>query len=212
VSDCERRLGGMSALKHGFFRVGFMLCDRCVLNTRCERFRPGSECVMEKEAYDWLTGELIEQYGLEGLADEIYVWRAAMYLIRIARAETYESAVGVTEKSALWGAYISRLDNTLRGLLNDLAVTRLKRKRLQKGEELMVSVENLLERLAGRATEAEGRIVKKLRLMREPRKVMRMRVFRIRPTTVYEKILAEWREEKRCLKEHGEGDCGEGNS
>jgi len=202
----------MSALKHGFFRVGFMLCDRCVLNTRCERFKPGSECLREKEAYDWLTGELIEQYGLQGLADEIYVWRAAMYLIRIARAETYESAVGVTEKSALWGAYISRLDNTLRSLLNDLAVSRLKRKRLQKGEELMVNVENLLEKLAGRAKEAERRIPRKLRLMREPRKFMRIRVLRIRPTTVYERMLTEWREEKRCLEERGDGDYGEGDS
>ena len=194
----------MSALKHGFFRVGFMLCDRCVLNTRCERFRPGSECVIEKEAYDWLIRELIEQYGLEGLADQIFVWRAAMYLIRIARAETYESAVGVTEKSALWGAYISRLDNTLRGLLNDLAVTRLKRKRLEKGEELMVSVENLLERLTVRAVEG-GKKARKQRLMREPRRVMKRMVFRLRPVTVYEKMLADWREEKKRLLKRARG-------
>ena len=195
----------MSALKHGFFRVGFMLCDRCVMNTRCERFRPDSECVMEKEAHDWLIRELIEQYGLEGLADKIFVYRAAMYLIRIARAETYESAVGVTEKSASWGAYISRLDNTLRGLMNDLAVTRVKRKRLEKEEELMVSVENLLERLAGRAIEGERRKARKERLMMEPRKVRRRKVIRVRPTTVYEKILADWRGEKKSLLKRARG-------
>ncbi len=188
----------MSALKHGFFRVGFMLCDRCVLNTRCERFRPESECLREKEAYDQLISDLIEQYGLQGLADQIYVWRAAMYLIRIARAETYESTVGVTEKSALWGAYISRLDNTLRGLLNDLAVTRLKRKQLERGEELMVNVENLLEKLTVRVVE-KRRKARKERPMTEPRRVMKKMVFRLRPLTVYEKILADWREEKKRL-------------
>jgi len=188
----------MSALKHGLFRVGFMLCDRCVMNTRCEKFWPGAECVVEKKAYDWLVRALVEQYGLEGLADQIFVWRAAMYLLRIARAETYESAVGVTEKSAMWGAYISRLDNTLRGLLNDLAVTRLKRKRLEKGEELMVNVENLLERLTERATEEERKKARIARLMTEPRRVKR-RVFRFRPTTVYEKMLSDWRREKKRL-------------
>jgi len=71
-------------------------------------------------------------------------------LIRIARAEAYEAAVGVTEKSALWGAYISRLDNTLRGLLDDLAVTRLKRKQLARNEALLVSVDDYLESLQKR--------------------------------------------------------------
>jgi len=152
----------------------------------------------EKEAYDQLISELTEQYGLQGLADQIYVWRAAMYLIRIARAETYESTVAVTEKSALWGAYISRLDNTLRGLLNDLAVTRLKRKQLEKREELMVNVENLLEKLTVRAVEV-GKKARKKRLIAEPRRAMKKMVFRLRPLTVYEKILADWRAEKKRL-------------
>jgi hypothetical protein len=82
-----------------------------------------------------------------------------MYLIRIARAEAYESAVGVSEKSALWGAYISRLDNTLRGLLNDLAVTRVKRLQLEKGERLLVSVDDLLKKFA--KAEAEQRKFRK---------------------------------------------------
>lgn len=196
----------MSALKHGFFRVGFMLCDRCVLNTRCERFRPDSECMIEKEAHDWLIRELMQQYGLEGLADKIFVWRAAMYLIRIARAETYEWAVGVTEKSALWGAYISRLDNTLRWLLNDLAVTRVKRKRLEKEEELMVNVENLLERLTKKAMEGEARIARKERLVVEPKRVTK-RAFRLRPPAVYEKMLADWRRGREALLEREKHDC-----
>jgi len=115
-----------------------------------------------------------------------------MYLIRIARAEAYEAAVGVTEKSALWGAYISRLDNTLRGLLNDLAVTRAKRKQLERRDALMVSIEELLERLAEREAET--------------RRVVRRRAFRLRPKTVYKRILADWRREKiDILKERG--DC-----
>jgi hypothetical protein len=33
----------LSALKHGFFRRGFMACDRCVLNAKCEAFVPAGE-------------------------------------------------------------------------------------------------------------------------------------------------------------------------
>lgn len=176
----------MSALKHGFFRRGFMLCDRCVLNTRCERFEAGGECALEREAYDWLVSELTEQYGLEGLADEILAGRAAMYLIRIARAEAYESAVGVTEKSILWGKYIRGLDNTLRGIMRDLAVTRAKRKRLEKGEELLVDLDDLLEKFVKeserRSREFAG--VKKRRITSAP--VMA--------------LLTDWRDERRRLR------------
>jgi len=74
----------------------------------------------------------------------------------------------------------------------------LKRKRLEKGEELMVNVENLLERLTERATEEERKKARIARLMTEPRRVMR-RVIRFRPTTVYEKMLSDWRREKKRL-------------
>ncbi len=123
-----------------------MLCDRCVLNTRCEHFEPGGACGVEREAYDGLVSQLMSQYELEGLADEILAGRVAMYLIRIARAEAYESAIGVTDKLVLWGRYIRGLDNTLRGVMRDLAVTRAKRKQLEKGEELMVSLDELLRK------------------------------------------------------------------
>lgn len=183
----------MSRLRHGFFRVGFMLCDRCALNTRCESFSPGGECAPEREAYDWLVGELTRQYGLEGLADQIFVRRAVMYLIRIARAETYESTVGVTEKSALLGAYISRLDNALRAFLNDLAVTRSRRGKMDKAEAIMVDVEKLLETLAGRSAEREKRTE-----IRELTAAHR-RMFRIRSATVYLRLLDDWRTEKTKL-------------
>ena len=165
-----------------------MVCDRCVLNVGCEMFSPGGECVKEKEAYDWLVGELTRQYGLDEIADQIHVWRVAMYLIRIARAETYESLTGVTKKSALWGAYISRLDNTLRALLNDMRISRLKRRQLEKRDELMVDVENLLKNLTERAVEKRRVVVRKTTL-------------RIKPLSVYRKVLAEWRKEKEHFNE-----------
>lgn len=140
----------MSALKHGFFRRGFMLCDRCVLNVRCESFVPGGECAVEKKAYDRLVSELMSQYGLEGLADEILVDRVAMYLIRIVRAEVYEADVGVSDKSVVWGKYIAGLDSTLRGLLRDLALTRAQRKKLEK-EDMLVDVDRLLKSLVKRS-------------------------------------------------------------
>ena len=137
-----------------------MLCDRCAVNAKCKRFKPSGECVIEKRAFDKTVLDLMEQYELEGVADRILAERAAMYLIRIARAEAYESAVGVTEKSSLWGAYISRLDNTLRGLLSDLAVTRTKRKQFEKNEALLVNVDDLLKNFA--KAEREPRRLKKL--------------------------------------------------
>ena len=45
----------MSALKHGFFRRGFMLCDRCVLNGRCEFFVPCGDCGLEMKSFDLLV-------------------------------------------------------------------------------------------------------------------------------------------------------------
>jgi hypothetical protein len=145
----------VSALKHGFFRAGFMLCDRCAWNAECKHFKPEGQCVLEKRAFRKAVSELMEEFELESVADRILVERAGMYLIRIARAEAYEAAVGVTEKSALWGAYISRLDNTLRGLFNDLAVTRLKRKQFAKSEALLVSVDEVIKKFA--KAEAEPR-------------------------------------------------------
>jgi len=179
------RMFRVSALKHGFFRRGFMLCDRCVLNTRCESFEPGEECGVEREAYDWLVSELTEQYELEGVADEILAGRVAMYLIRIARGEAYESAMGVTEESVLWGKYISRLDNTLRGLMRDLAVTRAKRKQLEKGEELMVSVDDLLKKFVN----------KSVRRVRKFAQVQKRRISR-RPMRT---LLKDWKKESRRL-------------
>jgi len=140
----------MSALKHGFFRRSFMLCDRCVLSGRCGSFVPGGECAVERKAYDGLVSEFMDQYGLDGLADEILVGRVAMYLIRIARAEVYEANVGVSDASVAWGRYISGLDNTLHVLLRDLALTRAERKKLEKGD-VLVDVDRLLNGLKQRS-------------------------------------------------------------
>lgn len=138
----------MSALKHGLFRAGFMLCDRCVFNGVCKHFEPRGQCVLERKAFDDVVSRLMEEFELESLADKIMVERVAMYLIRIARAEAYEAAVGVGDKSPLWGEYISRLDNMLRAFLNDLAVTRLQRKKLEKEEALLVSVDEVFKKFS----------------------------------------------------------------
>jgi len=155
----------VSALKHGFFRRGFMLCDRCVLNGRCELFVPGEECAVEKKAYDWIVPELTSGYGLEGLADEILVGRVAMYLIRIVRAEVYEANVGVLDKSVVWGRYVADLDKALRGLMKDLALTRSQRKELEKSD-VLVDVDRLLQGLAKKrkiAKRAEKRVLPRRR-------------------------------------------------
>jgi len=79
------------------------------------------------------------------------------------------------------------LDNTLRGLLNDLAVTRLKRKKLEKNEALLVSVDGLLKKFA----KAEVR----------PRKRKRRGVEKRRAVLVQRKaLLSSWRRESRRLR------------
>ena len=150
----------MSALKHGFFSRGFMLCDRCVLNARCESFVPGSECAVERQVHDWLVSELMSQYGLEGLADEILVRRVAMYLIRIARIEIYEANVGVSDETIVLGKYIASLDNVLRGLMRDLALTRSERKKVEK-EDIFVDVDQLLKAMAQKSeVKAEAKVAR----------------------------------------------------
>jgi len=177
----------MSALKHGFFRRGFMLCDRCVLSGKCESFVPGGECAVERKAYDWLVSELMSQYGLEGLADEILAGRVAMYLIRIARAEVYEANVGVSDVSAVWGRYIADLDQVLRALLRDLALTRAERKKLEKGD-MLVDVDRLLNGLRRRSMV-----------------VARVLVRRRSPISL---LLKDWTRNKRTLRSIAQGDRG----
>jgi len=162
-----------------------MLCDRCAWNGECRHFKPRSQCLLEKKSFRRVVSELIEGFELEGVADRILVERVAMYLIRIARAEAYEAAVGVTEKSALWGAYISRLDNTLRGLLNDLALTRVKRKQLEKSEALLVSVDEVLKKFA----KAEAVPRKREKFVVEKRRAV---------STARRAVLTSWRRE--CTK------------
>jgi hypothetical protein len=180
----------MSALKHGLFRIGFILCDRCAINAHCEHFQAASECIVEKRAFEQLVNELTQQYGLDQVADKIIAERAAMYLIRITRAETYEANVGTTERSVFWGTYISKLDNNLRGLLNDLAVSRAKRKGLEKSEQLMINIEDLLERLANRPVNKEQgrRIAIKRQITQTP------------AANIYHALLLEWRIQKQTLE------------
>jgi len=190
----------MSALRHGLWRIGFMLCDRCTMNANCEHFIPNSICTIEKDAYEQLVKELTKHYKLDPVADRILAGRAAMYLIKISRVETYEAISGVTQKSLLLGGYITRLDNTLRGFLNDLAVSRLKRKGLEKTEQLMVNIEDILELLATRPI-----IVQKERRTVNRTTYIDTSTMIVEPTLPphiieYQNILSEWRKEMHTLR------------
>ena len=167
----------MSALKHGFFRRGFMLCDRCVLNGKCERLIPGGECGVERKAYETIVSELKEEYGLQGLADEILVERVAMYLIRVARAEVYEAHVGVSTSSVAWGKYIADLDKMLRVFLRELVLTRASQKSLRRND-VLADVDDLLS-----AVVRKGRTEPRMHRRRSPTRL----------------LLRDWRVEKRML-------------
>lgn len=162
----------MSASKHGLHSAGFMLCDRCASNGDCEHFVPKARCWVEREAFGKIVLQLTDEFELDCVADRILVERAAMYLIRIMRAEAYEAAKGVTEKSAQWGMYISRLDNTVRGLFNDLAISRGKRKQFERGEALLVSLDEVLKKFAKAEQKAPEVEVEKRRRVQSPRRAL----------------------------------------
>jgi hypothetical protein len=189
----------MTALKHGLYRIGLMLCDRCTTNAGCEQFSPDSVCTIEKEAYEQLVKELTKHYKLDMVADRILAERAAMYLIKISRVETHEAASGVTQKSLFLGNYITRLDNTLRGFLNDLAVSRLKRKNLEKTEQLMVNMEDILERLATRPMPSQKQ--RRTAGGATYTDIPFMTVQHLPPNIIeHQTILNEWRKEMHTLR------------
>lgn len=136
----------MSASTHGLYSAGFMLCDRCASNGSCEHFTPRGRCWVEQEIFGKLVLQLTDEFELDTVADRILVERAAMYLIRIMRSEAYEATKCISEKSAHWGMYIARLDNTVRNLFNDLAISRGKRKQFERGEALLVSLDEVLKK------------------------------------------------------------------
>jgi hypothetical protein len=135
-------------MRHGLFSRSFMVCDRCISNAKCERFKPGSRCVLEQEMFTEIVKRLVEDFDLDNVADDILVERAAMYLIKILRAEGYEAEVGISEDSPNWGAHIAKLDSSLRSLFKDLAINRSKRLELEKDESLLVSLDDLLRDFA----------------------------------------------------------------
>ena len=169
------------------------------MNANCEQFNPNSVCTVEKEAFEQLVKELTKHYKLDAVADRILAERAAMYLIKISRVETYEAISGVTQKSLFLGSYITRLDNTLRGFLNDLAVSRLKRKGLEKTEQLMVNIEDILERLATRPMfiQKERRTAHGAMYTDIPSIIVQT----LPPNIIeYQTILSEWRKETHTLR------------
>jgi hypothetical protein len=169
------------------------------MNADCEQFRPDSVCAIEKEAYEQLVKELTKHYKLDIVADRILAERVAMYLIKISRVETHEATSGVTQKSLFLGNYITRLDNTLRGFLNDLAVNRLKRKNLEKTERLMINIEDILEQLATRPMSSmkQRRTAGGSAYTDTPFMIVQ----NLPPNIIeYQDILNEWRKETHTLR------------
>jgi hypothetical protein len=145
-----------------------MLCDRCASNGGCEHFAPKSRCWVEQEAFGKVVLQLTDEFELDSVADKILVERAAMYLVRITRAEAYEAGKGVSDKSAQFGNYISRMDNTVRGLFNDLAISRGKRRQHDHGEALLVSLDEVLKKFAKAEQKTAEVQADKKRLVQSP--------------------------------------------
>jgi hypothetical protein len=138
----------LRAIKHGAYESGFLPCDRCSSNGGCEHFKPKGRCQIEQDTFNRIVDQLIDEFELESLPDKILVERAAMYMIRILRAEAFDAGKGISEKGSAVGVYIARLDTVLRGLFNDLAMSRSKRKQLERGEALLVSLDEVVKKFA----------------------------------------------------------------
>ena len=98
--------------------------------------------------FNKIVSELAEEFDLDNSADKILLQRMAMYMIRVVRAEVYEVEVGVGDNSVRWGEHIARMDNMVRGYFNDLAISRAKRQQLEKGEALLVSLDEVMRKFA----------------------------------------------------------------
>ncbi len=144
----------LRATKHGAYDSGFMPCDCCASNGGCEHFVPKARCWVEQDMFGKIVLQLTEEFELDTVADKILVERAAMYLVRIMRAEAYEAQKGMSDKSPQLGMFIGRLDNVMRGLFNDLAISRNKRKQFERGEALLVSLDEVVKKFA-KAEKAE---------------------------------------------------------
>lgn len=144
----QANVRALRATKHGAYDAGFALCDRCLSNGGCEHFVPKARCWVEQEMFGKIVLQLTEEFELDTVADKILVERAAMYLVRIMRAEAYEAQKGMTDKSPQLGMFIGRLDNVMRGLFNDLAISRNKRKQFERGEALLVSLDEVVKKFA----------------------------------------------------------------
>jgi hypothetical protein len=144
----QANVRALRATKHGAYDAGFMPCDRCNSNATCEYFTPKTRCWIEQDTFGRIVLQLTEEFELDTSADKILVERAAMYLIRIMRAEAYEAAKGMTDKTVQLSMYIGRLDSVLRGLFNDLAISRGKRKQFERGEALLVSLDEVVNKFA----------------------------------------------------------------
>jgi hypothetical protein len=144
----QKNIRALRATKHGAYDSGFMPCDRCPTNGGCEHFTPKARCWVEQDMFGRIVLQLTEEFELDSFADKILVERVGMYLIKIMRAEAYEAQKGMTDKSAQLGFYIGRLDNVLRGLFNDLAISRGKRKQFERGEALLISLDEIVKKFA----------------------------------------------------------------
>ena len=185
----------MSALKHGYFLMGFMLCDRCARNGYCDSFGAGKTCEMEEEAFHRLVDDLTKEYELDEVADLLLAERAAMTLIKIARLEAYEAAVGVSEETLLVDQYVTMLDRMLLKLMDALAVTRAKRKDLEGKEALTVGVDELLEGLDRRSRRVKPR---RIRITEE-------RIWvEVTAWDILEEIWEDWKRDVEELKAEGD--------
>jgi hypothetical protein len=72
-----------------------MLCDRCVLNGKCELLIPGGECGVERKAYETIVSELKEafiKHGHPRFRKEIAATRHMLYGTAAVYAEGVRNA------------------------------------------------------------------------------------------------------------------------
>ncbi len=104
---------------------------------------------MEKARFKRIASKLTAEFGLDSASVEILIERAAMNVVKIARMEAYEGAVGIGNASSITlGYFISRLDDNVRGLFKYLSAVRAQHGQMDNNRAFATGIEEVLRRFA----------------------------------------------------------------
>jgi hypothetical protein len=97
LTEEGRELAHAAQTKHGIYYHGAMLCDRCCLRDKCEAFREGGECAIERGYIERRGAQLqaaLLEAGEDAELQEPLIAAALIAEVRLARAQRFLSVAG----------------------------------------------------------------------------------------------------------------------